>query len=73
LQELVDGPAGLFGVAPVGVIDLIAELGRLRIVGRGLQQPLEAGSLAGEQRSRLGLVHPCLLGSGQGFMAGVGR
>ena len=57
LQELVDGHAGLLGVAPVGVVDFIAELGRLRFAGVGLQQSLEPDSLGGEQGSRLGLVH----------------
>jgi hypothetical protein len=56
-QELVDGHPGLLGVAPVGVVDLVAQLGRLRFAGLGLQQPLEPGSLAGQQRSRLRLVH----------------
>jgi hypothetical protein len=56
-QQLVDGQAGLLGVAPVGVIDVIAQVGRLRFAGLGLQQPLEPGSFAGEQRSRLSLVH----------------
>jgi hypothetical protein len=36
-QELVDGHAGLVGVAPVGVVDVIAQLGRLRLVGRSLE------------------------------------
>jgi hypothetical protein len=56
-QELVDGHAGLLGVAPVGVVGLIAQLGRLRSAGLGLQQSLEPGAFAGQQRSRLGLVH----------------
>src|SRR5512132_1446754 len=29
-QELVDGGAGLLGVAPIGVVDLVAQLGRRR-------------------------------------------
>jgi hypothetical protein len=69
-QDLVDGRAGLLGVAPVGVVDLVAQLGRLRFAGRGLQQPLEPGSLAGEQRSRLGLVH--LASSGRAAQAWSG-
>jgi hypothetical protein len=68
-QELVDGCAGLIGVAPVGVLDFVVQLGRLRFVGLGLEQVLEPGSLAVQQRSRLGLVHPCLVGSGvKGFI-----
>jgi hypothetical protein len=35
-QELIDGHADLLGVAPVGVVDLIAQLGRLRLAGRNL-------------------------------------
>jgi hypothetical protein len=70
-QELVDGHAGLRGVAPVGVVDLIAELGGLRSPGVGLQQPLEPGALASQQHrappdgdrrsasSRMALVGRC--------------
>jgi hypothetical protein len=55
-QELVDGHAGLLGVAPVAVVHFITQLSSLRFPGLSLQQPLEPGSLAG-QRARPSLVH----------------
>jgi hypothetical protein len=63
-QELVDGQAGLLGVAPVGVVDFIAKLGRRWFTGRSLQQLLEPVSLAGEQRPCPGLVHQACSGTG---------
>jgi hypothetical protein len=60
---LVELLAPLIGLAD-GIVDLVAQLGRLWFAGLGLQEPLEPGSLGGEQRSRPGLVHPRLLGSG---------
>src|SRR6266545_2442939 len=61
-QELVDCRAGLLGVAPVGVVDLVAQVGRLRLAGLGRQQPLEPGSFLGEQCLCVRLVHLRLLG-----------
>jgi hypothetical protein len=46
LQELADGHAGLLGVGPVGVVDFIAELGRLGSAGHGLQQPQYSQAIA---------------------------
>jgi len=40
----------------VGVVHFIAQLGRRWFAGLNLQQLLEPGSLAGEQRSYMGLV-----------------
>jgi hypothetical protein len=71
-QELVDGLAGLLRVAPVGVVNFVAQLGRLRFAGVGLQQPLEPGSLAGEQRSRLGVVHLASSGRAVQVCSGTG-
>jgi hypothetical protein len=45
----------LLGVAPVGVVHVMAQLDRLRLADRSLQQPLEPGSLADQQHSCLGL------------------
>jgi hypothetical protein len=44
---LVDGHAGLLDGAPVGVVDLITQLGRFRSAGLGPQQSLKPGSLGG--------------------------
>jgi hypothetical protein len=71
-QELADGCAGLLGVAPVGVVDLIAQLGGLGFAGRSLQQPLEPGSRGGEQRSRPGLVDRASSGRAAQLSSGAG-
>jgi hypothetical protein len=52
LQELVDGQAGLFGVAPVGVVDVIAQLGPAA-VGRS---PPGAAAGVGLARRRAALA-----------------
>jgi hypothetical protein len=60
-QELVDGGVGLLGVAPGGVVDLVAQFVPFRVAGGSLEQPPAPGSLTGEQRSCLGLVPSCPL------------
>jgi hypothetical protein len=71
-QELVDGQAGLLGVAPVGVVDLVAQLGRLRFPGGSLEQSLEPGSLAGEQGTGPGPVHVASSGRAAQVSSGAG-
>jgi hypothetical protein len=65
---LVDGRAGLLGGASAGVVDLVAQIHRVRRLSARCQQPLEPGSLAGEQRSCLGLVHPASSDPCQSFI-----
>jgi len=56
-RQVADRGAGLHGVKPVGVIDLVAQIRCTQRASSGCQQRLEPGPLLSEQRPCPRLIH----------------